>query len=240
MEKMSGCSFWAPLKEGVEKREVLLWSAFLLLPTLKVLIGDHAFFHQWAGSFLQDPERLEWWEWQYHFFSTFLLFALIPLLLVRGPLNMSPSAIGFTIGDWRFGLKATLVAFILLPLPIYYLTRDPEHLAYYPRSSTALSSPAYFMLYGITYGLHYTGWETFFRGFVGMGMRPLLGSFGAIALQTSTTTLMHIGKPMGETVGAIIAGIYLGLLTYRTGSVFWAILFHWFLGVLNAYFCSLP
>ena len=48
---------------------------------------------------------------------------------------------------------------------------------------------------------------------------------------------MHIGKPQGETWGTVFGGVYLGLLTIRTGSVWYAVLFHLYIGLLNSYFC---
>lgn len=106
-------------------------------------------------------------------------------------------------------------------------------------SSLATVSAGSFLLWNFLHLLHYIGWETFFRGFIGMGMRSLLGAFGAMSLQVLLTTLMHIDKPNGETLGAALAGVYLGLLTYRTGSIWYAVFFHAYAGAWNSYFCAL-
>ncbi len=209
----------------------------LLLSALKVLWGDHEFFIQHFGDAFKDPERAEWWGWSYDFGSSFLLFACLPILIRARNASRIP-AIGLGIGDYRFGLIASGIAALLLPFPAWIASKDPAHLALYPLSDMATASASAFLLWNLLHLLHYIGWETFYRGFIGMGMRPLLGAFGALSLQVLLTTLMHIHKPNGETIGAIVAGVYLGLLTYRTGSIWYAVFFHAYAGALNTYFCA--
>jgi membrane protease YdiL (CAAX protease family) len=216
---------------------MLLWGSVLLLSAVKILWGDHAFFVTRFGGLFENPERLEWWGWSYAFLATFFLFALLPLSLrLRFP-GRTPS-IGFGKGDHRYGLPATGIAFLLLPFVAYIGSLDPAHEALYPLSSLAVSSSGNFLLWNGLHLLHYIGWEAFYRGFIGLGMRSLLGSFGALSLQVILTTLMHLDKPNGETLGAIVGGVYLGLLTYRTGSIWYAVAFHAYLGAWNSYFCA--
>lgn len=227
-------AFTEPLKR-VSRKELLLWGSVLILSSVKILWGDHAFFMSTFGDSFDNPERANWWGWSYHFLSSFLLFACIPVLIARSP---SIPPIGLGIGDFRFGMKATAVSLVVLLLPAWIGSQDPEHLELYPLSSLATVSTSSFLLWSFLHLLHYIGWELFYRGFIGMGMRPLLGTFGALSFQTLLTTLMHIGKPSGETLGAIVGGVYLGLLTYRTGSIWYAVIFHAYLGTLNTLFCS--
>lgn len=227
-------AFLDPLK-GIPRKEYLLWGSVLILISLKILWGDHAFFmEQFTGSF-EDPGRAEWWGWTYHFLSTFLLFACLPVLIQK---RFELPSIGLGKGDHRFGLKASAIAVIILPIPAWIASHDPEHLKTYPLSSLATASAGSFVLWSFLHLLHYVGWECFFRGFIGLGMRTILGSFGALMLQVLLTTVMHLDKPTGETLGAIVGGIYMGLLTLRSGSIWYAVFFHSYLGTLNTLFCS--
>ncbi|MFB6257122.1 MAG: lysostaphin resistance A-like protein [Flavobacteriales bacterium] len=209
----------------------------MILSSVKILWGDQGFFLKLFEDRFTDPEKAIWWGWTYDFLATFLLFACIPFSIQQRAQKHIPS-IGSGVGDYRFGLKATGIAFLILPLAVWAGAQGPTHLAMYPLSSLATSSLSAFLLWNLLHLFHYIGWEAFYRGFIGLGMRPLLGSFGALSLQVLSTTLMHIDKPMGETVGAFVGGIYLGLLTYRTGSIWYAVLFHAYLGALNTYFCA--
>lgn len=216
---------------------MLLWGSVLLLSSLKILWGDEGFFLEHFGEAFEDPLRREWWSWGYAFTATFFLFAILPVLIWKSNRSWIPS-IGLGLGDHRFGLKATLIAIIVLPIPAWVASKDPSHLEFYPLSSLAMASGASFFLWNGLHLLHYIGWECFYRGFIGLGMRSLLGTFGAMCLQVLLTTLMHIDKPNGETLGAVFGGFYLGLLTLRTGSIWYAVFFHAYLGALNTYFCA--
>ncbi len=216
---------------------LILWGTVLILSALKILWGDHEFFMAHFAENFEKREIAEWWGWGYDFIATFFLFFCIPLFLSFQKAWQIPP-IGLGIGDHRFGIPATLIAFLLLPIPAYIGSLSAEHQALYPLSPLAMASTGSFILWNGLHLLHYIGWESFYRGFIGMGMRPLLGGIGALSLQVLLTTLMHIDKPNGETIGAIIGGVYLGLLTYRTGSIWYAVLFHAYLGALNSYFCG--
>lgn len=220
------------------KHEWWLWTAVIVLITLKIYQGDQSFF----TAHFQNPEWPEpladWYRWLYHHLASLLLWAIVPFILIKTLFRQKLSDFGWALGDWRFGLKATLVAIIIMPLPVYLSSLNPEHREWYPLTTMATASAGYFALWGLSYLPHYIGWEFMFRGFVGVGMSRFYGKIGATGIQVAMTTLLHIGKPMGETWGAAIGGVYLGWLTYRTGSVWWAILFHFYLGMLNTWMCS--
>ncbi|MEX2595667.1 MAG: CPBP family intramembrane glutamic endopeptidase [Salibacteraceae bacterium] len=219
-------------------KELLIWVLVVTLTTLKIYQGDQSFFDHHFGDHFDDQPVLDWMKWLYHHLASLLLWALIPFFVIRFVFKEKLSAYGWTLGDWRFGLKATIIAFVVMIVPVYISSFNPEHREWYPLTSLATASAGYFALWGLSYLPHYIGWEFFFRGFIGVGLKPFYGSIGATGIQVIMTVLLHLNKPMGETWGAAIAGVYLGWLTYRTGSVWWAILFHFYLGMLNTWMCA--
>lgn len=233
-------SFFAPLR--AERTWTILLVSVTVLSVLKIYEGDQAFFVTHFGDSITDLDLLRWYKWGYHHAGSLVFFFLIPLAVIRWGLREKASAFGLQLGDWRFGLKATAISLVIMPIPVYLSSQNPEHVAFYQREfplDLITSSSGYFLLWALTYFPHYLGWEFFYRGFIGLGFRKHMGSLGAIAFQTLLTALMHIGKPEGETWGAVAGGIYLGLLTYRTGSVWYAVIFHFYLGLLNTWFCSM-
>lgn len=220
------------------QRELWLWGLVVGLTTIKIYQGDQSFFSTHFSNSEWEQPVADWYRWLYHHLASLVLWAFIPFIIIRSVFSERLRDYGWTLGDWRFGLKATLVAVVIMPLPVYLSSLNPEHREWYPLTTLATASVGYFALWGISYLPHYIGWEFMFRGFVGIGMSRFYGKVGATGIQVAMTTLLHIGKPMGETWGAAIGGIYLGWLTYRTGSVWWAILFHFYLGMLNTWMCA--
>lgn len=223
---------------NINRSEFIFWCSISVLCALKVTIGDASFFADTIPIGETNLGLYNWQKWAYHFFSTFLLFALVPILLVKLAFKGSLKDIGICLGDWRFGIGATLGAFVVLIFPVYMSSQNPEHLEFYPLTTLATTSPYLFVLWSLTYLPHYIGWELFFRGFVGFEAQKRYGLIAGIGLPTLLTTLMHIGKPTGELWGAMLGGIYMSFLTFRTRSILWVILFHWYLGLLNSYFCG--
>ena len=221
-----------------EKRAAAMWVIVIILITLKLYQGDHSFFTKHFSDPSWSTPVADWFRWLYHHLASLLLWAIVPFIIIRAFFKERLSAYGWQLGDWRFGVKATILAVVIMPLPVYLSSLNPEHREWYPLTTLATASVGYFSLWGLSYIPHYIGWEFMFRGFVGIGMSKHYGKIGATGIQVIMTTLLHIGKPMGETWGAVIGGIYLGWLTYRTESVWWAILFHFYLGMLNTWMCA--
>lgn len=223
----------------LEKKLAIFWLSVPVLLILKIYQGDQSFFNTHLSHLAPNENWLDWYKWTYHFFATFFLLGIIPIGIIKVLFNQSLSTYGVQLGDWKFGLKATLIAFLVLVVPVYFSSLDPEHLSFYPLTSLATKSTSHFLAWSMCYLPHYIGWELFFRGYIGFETKNRFGTLTGIMIPTVLTTIMHIGKPAGETWGALFGGIYLSLLTFRTNSILYALLFHWYLGILNSYFCGI-
>lgn len=228
----------APLKT-FDRKTLVIWVVAILVVTLSLYEGNESFFVKHFGDGYSDPELLKWHKYLYKHICSLVLYFIIPIIAIKAFLKENLKSYGLTLGDWKFGIKATLISWIVVIGPMYIGSKNPEFREFYPLTNLALESAGYFALWGLTYLPHYLGWEFLFRGFIGIGLKEKIGAFQAIMVQVVFTTLLHIGKPEGETWSTIFGGIYLGLLTYRTGSIFWAVLFHFFLGMMNTWFAGL-
>ena len=63
------------------------------------------------------------------------------------------------------------------------------------------------------------------------GLRDRLGDWNAILVQTLASSLLHVGKPFGETVGAVLGGLVWGVVAFRSRSLLVPLLTHWLLGL---------
>ena len=84
----------------------------------------------------------------------------------------------------------------------------------------------------------YIGWEFLFRGFLQFGVRDTLGDTNAVLVQALASCLAHLGKPTGEIFASLPAGLYWGLIAFRTDSLAGCLVQHFTLGlVLDLFLC---
>jgi membrane protease YdiL (CAAX protease family) len=79
--------------------------------------------------------------------------------------------------------------------------------------------------------LQFVAVEFFFRGFLLFGLARFIGPY-AVYVAVIPYCMIHFGKPLPETIGAIIAGIVLGKMALASKSIFPGILIHCLVGCL--------
>ena len=75
------------------------------------------------------------------------------------------------------------------------------------------------------YAVQFMALEFFFRGFMVHGLKLRLG-ITAVFVMVVPYTMIHFNKPMLEAIAAIVGGTVLGLLSLKTGSVWWGAALH--------------
>jgi membrane protease YdiL (CAAX protease family) len=95
----------------------------------------------------------------------------------------------------------------------------------YPFYKWANRSSFDFWTWQLMYAAQFLSLEFFFRAFLLQGLRRSLGS-NAIFVMVIPYCMIHYGKPMAETFGAIGAGLILGTLAMRTRSIWGGVLIH--------------
>jgi membrane protease YdiL (CAAX protease family) len=163
----------------------------------------------------------------------FVLPIAIVLLLPRRRLR----AFGLGLGDWRFGLRAAVVLYALMVPVLAAASFRSNFIDYYPMSgwvrseihvyasSGGGSHLTSFVLYEAAYATYFVGWEFFHRGFLTIGLEPVLGWY-AVFVVAVPFALLHVNKPMPEAYGAIIASVVLGWLAIRTRSSWYGFALH--------------
>ena len=179
-----------------------------------------------------------------YFGSFFVLMFAVPMALVLGEgprVGMYPSTLGLQIGEWKRGLAIFAFTTPIIVVSTILGANDPQLRAMYPFSKKALGGPVRFVLYESAYVLfYYLPWEFAFRGVVLFGLLAFLpvtiqGVAVAVMVQTFLSTIYHIGHPHSEVLGAFILGLISGAAAVVTGSIFYGLVFHAVVGVLNDY-----
>jgi membrane protease YdiL (CAAX protease family) len=118
-----------------------------------------------------------------------------------------------------------VLLFVLIAPVVYLASLTKGFQETYPFYKQANRSTFDFWAWEMMYWAQFLSLEFFFRGFLLQGLRRALGS-GAIFVMIVPYTMIHYGKPMPETFGAIFAGIILGTLAMRTKSIWGGVIIH--------------
>lgn len=166
---------------------------------------------------------LIWWV----FVSVFFYF-VVPALLVRFVQKRKLSEIGLTPridhGFW----KVLAVCFaVMLPL-VYAMSLTASFSAKYPFLKVYNGDPYWgstLLIWELVYFVQFFGLEFFFRGFLVHSLRPSIGIYSIFAM-TVPYTMIHFQKPMAETFAAVLAGIFLGWVSYRNRTIWLGLALH--------------
>ncbi len=209
----------------------------LILLTTPILLVTFKYYgsRQWYFDVLRewvvlggDPELT---AALYVFLSSFVLFGLVPLLMIKFVFNESLASYGLQMGDRNYGWKSVAILGPLFVLSAYPSSSMPAFLAEYPLYPGAGATTATFMAYAVAYLFFYIGWEIYFRGFMQFGLRSSFGDWNSILIQVMASCLVHIGKPAAETYSSILGGLVWGILAFRSRSIVYGLVIHWLLGV---------
>ena len=171
------------------------------------------------------------------FILFFILLGILPLLYVLFVDKSNLSEFGFGLGDKNSGFKFLLLIPILI-IPLMWISAQlPDVKTEYPLAKVLFQQPNLFWRYELMYILfYYVAWEFYFRGFMLFGLAKSLGPGVAILIQTLASCLIHLGKPEGETLGAVLVGIVFGIIAWRTKSFWYGFLLHIAIGLFTDYF----
>jgi membrane protease YdiL (CAAX protease family) len=165
------------------------------------------------------------------FLITFVLLGIVSAALARPILARTPRSLGTGLGDVQVGGTLLLIG-VALGVLIGYLSASSSSLAaVYPLNHSVSLAVTSFVPHAFLYFLYYLGFEYHFRGFLLLGLVDRLGPWAANVLQAGLVTLVHVGKPGIELAAAFPASIVFGLITLRTGSIWYALIIHWVVGV---------
>jgi uncharacterized protein len=161
--------------------------------------------------------------------SSFLFYAVFPLLVIVLVLRKNPLDFGLRLGDWRAWGFYTIVFCIVAGIILYFSSFSQSLRAYY------LDDKFNFVTYFFTNVVSLAAWEFIYRGFLLFGLKDKFKE-GSIIIQMIPFVLMHLGKPELETVSTIITGILFGYICYRGKSYWPAFIMYLF---INVFFVSL-
>ncbi len=211
-------------RTGFDWRPIVILIVVAVSLTIQEEFGQRPDFEKlWPRDF-KDPywdlKSFGWW-------TGFRVggYVLLPMLVI---LAMP----GERLRDYFISFKGFFkhlwiyVGLYLLILPAVIIASKTDSFSHtYPFYRLANRSTFDLMAWEAMYALQFLSLEFFFRGFMLKGLKPALGSH-AIFVMIVPYCMIHFGKPVPETIGAIFAGIILGTLAMRTKSIWGGVMIH--------------
>lgn len=174
------------------------------------------------------------------FFGLLLVAPGILTILTSTEPGSVLASYGWTFGRAGRGLALTAAGLPLAILAGFIGSRDPQMKTMYPFAKAACADARTFAGYEISYlFLYYLPWEFVFRGVLFLPLVPAVGLIPALAIQTTISTLLHIGHPDTEVFAAAGAGLVFGAIAYVTGSFFYSLVLHAATGIATDTFLFL-
>jgi membrane protease YdiL (CAAX protease family) len=157
-------------------------------------------------------------------YDRFILEFIVPVAVIVLVWRENPRLYGLRLGDWRRGLPITVAGIVAMAVVIWLVGRLPDFRAYY--TDSIAGRPVWRLIIDTSVDLF--AWEFFCRGWLMWGLGRKYGT-DAIWLQVIPFALMHVWKPQIEQLSTIIGGAFFGILAWRTKSVVYGWLLHWFM-----------
>ena len=193
------------------------------LKLLESLIESNGGQSIWAeardSKFFELFTFVYWSGWRV--LGYFVIPALVVKLAFKAPLSeYGLRGKGFSKHLWVYGVFYCIV--VVFVVGVSYTESFSSHYPFYDLASRSWADLA---MWEVLYAAQFFSLEFFFRGFWLRACKTQFGS-GAILAMIVPYCMIHYGKPLPETLGAIFAGIALGTLAMRTRSIWGGIMIH--------------
>jgi uncharacterized protein len=168
-----------------------------------------------------------------------LFYGLVPLIIIKFVFKDKFSNYGLSIKGALKDYKIYLLLIgIMFPIVITAsFTESFQHKYPFYKLQEGEGLFPRFFIWECLYLLQFFAVEFFFRGFMLHGNKQRFG-FYSILVMTIPYCMIHFGKPLPETLAAIVAGIVLGVLSLKSNSIWLGVAIH-FSVAITMDFCSL-
>jgi len=157
-------------------------------------------------------------------FGSIVSYLLLPALIVRFVLKEQLADYGLQVAPMRPYFRVYLAILIPTVFIVGCVSFIPEFQETYPLFAPQ-NSWELLLIWELVYGFQFLALEFFYRGFMLHGLKGAFG-MGSLWIMIFPYVMIHFAKPWPETIGAIFAGLALGLLSLRTKTIMGGVVLH--------------
>ncbi len=178
-------------------------------------------------SKIQQIDDFQLLDLNYWAICSFFFYFIVPTVIIKYYWKENLSSYGLSFKGILKGVKYYgLFLLFMLPL-VWMVSHTAQFQNSYPfyRLNYSNASYQHLVIWECFYFLQFLGLEFFFRGFIVHSLKTRFGYY-SVFIMMIPYCMIHFGKPLPETIGAIFAGIILGSLSLKSNSIWLGVFLH--------------
>jgi len=219
---------YSRLKEIIrelDRKVIVIFLSVAVLQTISWYFTSRNFFRINIFPHYQNNSDVYLYEYLYWFTTDFITLFILAILIIKFVIKEDLKDYGLQAGDYKAGLIISAIFLGVMLVIIWFVSATPDFAAKYPHLQSTKNSWRDFYIYESGMLLYMIGWEFIWRGFMLFGLKEKFGYY-SVLIQMIPFVILHNGKPIAETFGAIAGGIALGMLAFRTNSIYYCVFSH--------------
>ena len=209
----------------MDRKVIIIFLSVAILQTISWYYTSRNFFRINFFPSLENDPNVYLYEYLYWFVGDFFTFFILSSLIVKVILKDDLKNYGLQLGELKVGLILSFVFFLVMIPLVWFFSASPDFSAKYPNLLSTRTNWNEFFIYESALLLYMFSWEFIWRGFMLFGLEKKFGYY-SVLIQMIPFVILHNGKPVPETFGAIAGGIALGILAFRTRSIYYCVITH--------------
>lgn len=218
-------SDWRLLRQYREFKPLLLLLSVAVILTLQRYYGTLGYMQKMLKPHL-GSEAAELWSGIGWCGLIIIVYAFLPMIMIKFVFKENIRDYGLSIRGLKHHWKPYFVLFVVIFPIVFMASRTAAFQQMYPFIKPIAYSLGAFVLWELAYGLQFFAVEFLFRGYMLFGLEKKFGWY-CLPIMTVPYCMIHFGKPMGESLGAILAGLLMGYLALKSRSIYGGALLHW-------------
>lgn len=187
-----------------------------------------ALMNERPGSSLRAFRQLEFYRLLGYVWWTFwhvIGYVVLPFITIKYLLKQNMLDMGWRLNDTFVHWKGYLLLLSPILVFIAIVSQGQDFVNHYPFYKLAGRSWFDFVAWEILYLTQFICLEFFFRGFFLHALRPAIGA-NAVWVMCVPYLMIHFPKLWLEATGAILFGLFLGILALRSRSIWGGFFVH--------------
>ena len=209
----------------LDRKVIVIFLSVAVLQTISWYFTSRNFFRINIFPHYQNNSDVYLYEYLYWFTTDFITLFILAILIIKFVIKEDLKDYGLQAGDYKAGLIISAIFLGVMLVIIWFVSATPDFATKYPHLQSTKNSWRDFYIYESGMLLYMIGWEFIWRGFMLFGLKEKFGYY-SVLIQMIPFVILHNGKPIAETFGAIAGGIALGMLAFRTNSIYYCVFSH--------------